>query len=92
MERLLKVGITSKTSILTSVAASTLTPRTISVCVVCVCVCVCVGDKCLYVVQVELHGRNAKHAQLKIMPRYKVKAEGDVVSGNPSTFVVLSAV
>ncbi|XP_052783710.1 inositol 1,4,5-trisphosphate receptor type 1-like isoform X3 [Mya arenaria] len=28
---------------------------------------------------VELHDYNAKHAQFKVMPRYKVKAEGDVV-------------
>ena len=30
--------------------------------------------------QVELLPYNAKHAQFKVMPRYKVKAEGDVVS------------
>lgn len=29
--------------------------------------------------QVELQTDNAKHAQFRIMPRYKVKAEGDVV-------------
>ncbi|XP_053404110.1 inositol 1,4,5-trisphosphate receptor type 2-like isoform X2 [Mercenaria mercenaria] len=28
---------------------------------------------------VELHDYDAKHAQFKVMPRYKVKAEGDVV-------------
>lgn len=27
----------------------------------------------------ELLAENAKHAQFRIMPRYKVKAEGDVV-------------
>nr|KAG5699258.1 hypothetical protein BaRGS_000460 [Batillaria attramentaria] len=39
------------------------------------------GKKVLYghTVQVELQAENAKHAQFRIMPRYKVKAEGDVV-------------
>jgi len=35
--------------------------------------------------QVELQDYDAKHAQFKVMPRYKVKAEGDVVSGEFST-------
>lgn len=30
--------------------------------------------------QIELLDYNGKHAQFKVMPRYKVKAEGDVVS------------
>lgn len=30
--------------------------------------------------QVSLHDHNAKHAHFRIMPRYKVKAEGDIVS------------
>ncbi|CAG2225799.1 unnamed protein product [Mytilus edulis] len=39
------------------------------------------GKKVVYgqVIQVELLESNAKHCQFKIMPRYKVKAEGDVV-------------
>ncbi|KAK2148285.1 hypothetical protein LSH36_505g01003 [Paralvinella palmiformis] len=39
------------------------------------------GKKLLYgqIIQVELLKYNAKHALFKIMPRYKVKAEGDVV-------------
>ena len=33
-----------------------------------------------YFLQVELQDFDAKHSQYKVMPRYKVKAEGDVVS------------
>ncbi|KAL8600024.1 hypothetical protein ACOMHN_057793 [Nucella lapillus] len=39
---------------------------------------------------VELQGENAKHAQFRIMPRYKVKAEGDVVQVNDQ--IVLESV
>ena len=38
-----------------------------------------VGDLMCLCFQVELQADNAKHAQFRIMPRYKVKAEGDVV-------------
>ena len=33
----------------------------------------------LSIIQVDLVEYNAKQAQFKIMPRYKVKAEGDIV-------------
>ncbi len=38
---------------------------------------ICVG-MCLF--QTKLYEWNAKQAQFRILPRYKVKAEGDVVS------------
>ena len=38
-----------------------------------------VGNLMCLCFQVELQADNAKHAQFRIMPRYKVKAEGDVV-------------
>ena len=35
---------------------------------------------CYNYLQVELCPYNGKHAQFRIMPRYKVKSEGDIVS------------
>ena len=33
-----------------------------------------------FITQVSLQDYNAKHAQFKILPRYKVKSEGEFVS------------
>lgn len=37
-----------------------------------------------------LEDYNAKHAQFRILPRYKVKAEGDIVSAVYVTFACCS--
>ena len=34
----------------------------------------------LFILQVSLHEYNGKHSQFRILPRYKVKSEGEVVS------------
>jgi len=34
----------------------------------------------IFIIQVHLESYNAKHAQFKILPRYKVKSEGEFVS------------